>query len=161
MHGVNVLPRMSMGNSIVVDGGKAPTLFRIMGKLKGNGIQDCNNEIHGRRRRDGEKCADGAALALDCAVKFTTVFEFADMVRNMALEEEVVRQFESFGMPTTGVEAASGSSDVGNVSYRCPAIQPPLAITDEDYALHTAAFRDATALPQAEQAMEKGHVSWL
>ena len=74
----------------------------------------------------------------------------------MALEEEVVRQFESFGMPTTGVEAASGSSDVGNVSYRCPAIQPLLAITDEDYALHTAAFRDATALPQAEQAMEKG-----
>ena len=58
------------------------------------------------------------------------------MVRNMALEEEVVRQFESFGMPTTGVEAASGSSDVGNVSYRCPAMQPLLAITDEDYALH-------------------------
>lgn len=84
-------------------------------------------------------------MALDCTVKFTSVFEFADMVRNMTLEEEIIRQFEAFGMPTTGVEAASGSSDVGNGSYRCPAIQPLLAVTDEDYALHTAAFRDATA----------------
>lgn len=99
-------------------------------------------------------------MALDCTVKFTSVFEFADMVRNMTLEEEIIRQFEAFGMPTTGVEAASGSSDVGNVSYRCPAIQPLLAVTDEDYALHTAAFRDATALPQAEEARRREPVSW-
>ena len=109
-----------------------------------------------------KKCADGAALALDCAVKFTTVFEFADMVRNMALEEEVVRQFESFGMPTTGVEAASGSSDVGNVSYRCPAIQPLLAITDEDYALHTAGASEMPLLcRRRSRQWKRGHVSWL
>ena len=142
-------------NSIVVDGGKAPNIIPDYVKLRME-FRTATMKSMGAVDEMVKKCADGAALALDCAVKFTTVFEFADMVRNMALEEEVVRQFESFGMPTTGVEAASGSSDVGNVSYRCPAIQPLLAITDEDYALHTAAFRDATALPQAEQAMEKG-----
>ena len=138
-------------NSIVVDGGKAPNIIPDYVKLRME-FRTATMKSMGAVDEMVKKCADGAALALDCAVKFTTVFEFADM----ALEEEVVRQFESFGMPTTGVEAASGSSDVGNVSYRCPAIQPLLAITDEDYALHTAAFRDATALPQAEQAMEKG-----
>ena len=142
-------------NSIVVDGGKAPNIIPDYVKLRME-FRTATMKSMGAVDEMVKKCADGAALALDCAVKFTTVFEFADMVRNMALEEEVVRQFESFGMPTTGVEAASGSSDVGNVSYRSPAIQPLLAITDEDYALHTAAFRDATALPQAEQAMEKG-----
>ena len=130
-------------NSIVVDGGKAPNIIPDYVKLRME-FRTATMKSMGAVDEMVKKCADGAALALDCAVKFTTVFEFADMVRNMALEEEVVRQFESC------------SSDVGNVSYRCPAIQPLLAITDEDYALHTAAFRDATALPQAEQAMEKG-----
>lgn len=142
-------------NSIVVDGGKAPNIIPDYAKLRME-FRTATMKSMGSVDEMVKKCAEGAALALDCKVKFTTVFEFADMVRNKILEEEAIRQFEAFGMATTGVEAASGSSDVGNVSYHCPAIQPLLAITGEDYALHTEAFRDATALPQAEQAMEKG-----
>lgn len=142
-------------NSIVVEGGKAPNIIPDYVKLRME-FRTATMKSMGAVDEMVKKCADGAAMALDCTVKFTTVFEFADMVRNMTLEEEVIDRFESFGMPTTGVEAASGSSDVGNVSYHCPAIQPLLAITDEDYALHTEAFRDATALPQAEKAMENG-----
>ena len=142
-------------NSIILDGGKAPNIIPDYVKLRME-FRTATMKSMGAVDEMVKKCADGAAMALDCTVKFTSVFEFADMVRNMTLEEEIIRQFEAFGMPTTGVEAASGSSDVGNVSYRCPAIQPLLAVTDEDYALHTAAFRDATALPQAEEAMEKG-----
>ena len=139
-------------NSIILNGGKAPNIIPDYVKLRIE-FRTATMKSMGAVDEMVKKCADGAAMALDCTVKFTSVFEFADMVRNMTLEEEIIRQFEAFGMPTTGVEAASGSSDVGNVSYRCPAIQPLLAVTDEDYALHTAAFRDATALPQAEEAM--------
>lgn len=142
-------------NSIVVEGGKAPNIIPDYVKLRME-FRTATLKSMGAVDEMVRKCADGAALALDCTVKFTTVFEFADMVRNMALEEEVIRQFEAFDMETTGVEAASGSSDVGNVSYRCPAIQPLLSITDEDYALHTEAFCNATAMPKAETAMEKG-----
>ena len=142
-------------NSIVVDGGRAPNIIPDYTKLRME-FRTGTLKTMGKVDEMVKKCAEGAAMALDCEVKFTTVFEFADMVRNTALEEEAVKLFESFGMATAPVEAASGSSDVGNVSYHCPTIQPLIAITDEDYALHTTAFRDATALPQAETAMENG-----
>jgi hypothetical protein len=45
---------------------------------------------------------------------------------------------------------------VGNVSYRCPTIQPLIAITDEDLALHTREFADATTKPAAFEAMKRG-----
>lgn len=142
-------------NSIVVDGGRAPNIIPDHTKLR---MEFRTSTIKKLEQVDEmvRKCADGAALALDCSVKFTTVFEFADMVRNITLEDEAIRQFEALGMMTAPVEAASGSSDVGNVSYHCPSIQPLIAITDDNYALHTTEFRDATALPQAEQAMENG-----
>ena len=82
-------------NSIVVDGGKAPNIIPDYVKLRME-FRTATMKSMGAVDEMVKKCADGAALALDCAVKFTTVFEFADMVRNMALEEEVVRQFESF-----------------------------------------------------------------
>ena len=81
-------------NSIVVDGGKAPNIIPDYVKLRME-FRTATMKSMGAVDEMVKKCADGAALALDCAVKFTTVFEFADMVRNMALEEEVVRQFES------------------------------------------------------------------
>lgn len=142
-------------NSIIEEGGKAPNIIPDYVKLR----MECRTATMKQMKQTDEmvrKCADGAALALDCQVKFMKEFEFADMVRNARLEEEAVRLFEAFGMPTGEVGAANGSSDVGNVSYRCPAIQPLIAITDEDMALHTAAFRDATVMPQAERAMEDG-----
>jgi hypothetical protein len=49
-----------------------------------------------------------------------------------------------------------GSTDVGNVSYRCPSIQPLIAIVDKVTALHTKAFADATLCPRAHDAMAKG-----
>lgn len=142
-------------NSIVEDGGCAPNIIPEYTKLRVEFRAGTRSKMETVDEMV-KKCAEGAAMALDCEVKFTSVFEFADIVRNTALEEEAIRLFESFGMATAPVEAASGSSDVGDVSYRCPTIHPLIAITDEDYAPHTVAFRDATALPQAETAMEKG-----
>ena len=51
---------------------------------------------------------------------------------------------------------AGGSSDVGNVSYCCPTIQPIISITDAPYSLHTPEFRDATLTDHARQQMGVG-----
>ena len=142
-------------NSIIEEGGRAPNIIPDYVKVR----MECRTATMKTLETTDEmvkKCADGAALALDCQVKFTKEFEFADMIRNTELENEAVRLFGEFEMPVGEVEEASGSSDVGNVSYHCPSIQPLIAITDESYALHTTEFRDATMLPQAEKALENG-----
>ena len=104
-----------------------------------------------------KKCAKGAAMALDCEVSFTEGFEgFDDMVCVPALEQEVKAVLECMGQPCMSTLPPNGSSDVGNVSYHCPTIQPLIALCDAPYALHTVEFRDETVKPAAHQAIATG-----
>ncbi|NLW35404.1 MAG: M20 family metallopeptidase, partial [Syntrophorhabdus aromaticivorans] len=57
---------------------------------------------------------------------------------------------------TVGSPGAKGSSDVGNVSYRCPALQPKLSIVDEVMASHTHEFAEATTKQKAHEALVTG-----
>ena len=51
---------------------------------------------------------------------------------------------------------ATGSTDVGNVSYRCPAIQPEFAITTRSLDLHTREFAAATTSEEGHEALVRG-----
>ncbi|MDR3130631.1 MAG: amidohydrolase [Treponema sp.] len=103
------------------------------------------------------KCARGAALAMDCGVELRrSCDDFADMIRIATLEEEIEALFQSLGLPVKSVSPPLGSTDVGNVSYRCPSVQPLISITREDFALHTREFAEATLKAEAFDAMEKG-----
>ena len=104
-----------------------------------------------------EKCAKGAAMALDCTVSFSKGTEdFADMVRVPVLETAVEDLFREMGRASEPVRIPNGSSDVGNVSYHCPAIQPLLTIGETFYALHTPEFREETIKEPAHQAIADG-----
>ena len=104
-----------------------------------------------------EKCAKGAAMALDCTVSFSKGTEdFADMVRVPVLEDAVEDLLHEMGRASEPVRIPNGSSDVGNVSYHCPAIQPLLTIGETFYALHTPEFREATIKEPAHQAIADG-----
>lgn len=143
-------------NAVITDGGKYPNIlpdrteirleFRTDSRVKLDSVEETIR-----------KCAQGAALALDCTVNFTEGFEgFDDMVRVPALEEEVISILDEMNRPHTEVQVPNGSSDVGNVSYRCPTIQPLLSISDTFYALHTAQFREETGKPAAHAAVADG-----
>ena len=104
-----------------------------------------------------EKCAKGAAMALDCTVSFSKGTEdFADMVRVPVLEDAVEDLLHEMGRASEPVRIPNGSSDVGNVSYHCPAIQPLLTIGETFYALHTLEFREETIKEPAHQAIADG-----
>ena len=104
-----------------------------------------------------EKCAKGAAMALDCTVSFSKGTEdFADMVRVPVLEDAVEDLLHEMGRASESVRIPNGSSDVGNVSYHCPAIQPLLTIGETFYALHTPEFREETIKEPAHQAIADG-----
>ena len=143
-------------NGIFLDGGRAPNIIPERAEVR----TEIRAESSARVESMMEavlNCARGAALALDCEVEWKPYLsDFADMVRNKPAEDAMQRIFEGLGVEVSPVLPPSGSSDVGNVSYRCPSIQPLLAITRESYNLHTIEFARTTLLPEAHKALVLG-----
>lgn len=52
--------------------------------------------------------------------------------------------------------APTGSSDIGNVSFRCPAFHPTISVTNEDISLHTKEFADIINSKDVEEPILKG-----
>ncbi len=91
-------------------------------------------------------CAAGAAAATETQMTFEKGdVSFASSLELAALEAVVHRGFESVGLEVAEKERQGGASDVGNISWRCPAIQPLLSIIDKPVVpLHTADLEAAT-----------------
>ena len=143
-------------NTVITDGGVSPGILPDRAELR---IEFRTDSMAKLELMDQivKKCANGAASAMDCTVSFTQPFQdFADMVRVPALETAVEELMGDLGRTTELVPIPNGSSDVGNVSYHCPAIQPLLSISDTFYALHTPELRDETLKPAAHAAIADG-----
>ncbi len=52
----------------------------------------------------------------------------------------------------------TGSTDLGNLSYRMPAIHPMIAVSDPTVALHTTAFAEAAGGPAGDLAVRDGAI---
>jgi len=103
-------------------------------------------------------CARGAALATATEVSWRN-FEasFMDMLPNSAAENMLDEIFAEFGIPVSECEGFMGSSDVGDVTYRCPALQPELDISaGVKHDAHTRAFAEATVTDEAHTALMTG-----
>lgn len=145
-------------SSVILDGGRQPNVIPDYAKVRLEFRYAAKPELE-RLDRIVRNCAKGAAIALDCKEKFTLGFpDFYDMVQVPALEQKITELFTQWGEPVLPPLPARGSTDVGNVSYHCPAIQPKIRITDEPYATHTVAFREATQTPFAQKQMAMGAV---
>ena len=143
-------------SGIFTDGGRAPNIIPDRAEVRLEFRTDSARKLKAMDEAV-RKCAQGAALALDCQVSFTPGFDsFADMVRVPALEEEALAVMDTLGVPHGPVAPPSGSSDIGNVSYRCPAIQPLLPICKSFHPLHTPEFQKVITLPAAHQAIAQG-----
>ena len=143
-------------NGIITDGGLCPAILPDRAELR---IEFRTDSLSKLEWMDDivKKCAHGAASAMDCTVNFTKAFDdFADMVRVPVLEDAVEDLLHEMGRASEPVRIPNGSSDVGNVSYHCPAIQPLLTIGDTFYALHTPEFREETLKEPAHQAIADG-----
>lgn len=103
------------------------------------------------------ECARGAAIATRTEVSWKN-FEgsFAPMLPNLTAEKLAEETMAEYGIICTKGHPATGSTDVGNVSYRCPAIQPEFAITPRSLDLHTREFAAATTAEEGHEALVKG-----
>lgn len=101
--------------------------------------------------------AKGAALATGTSVTWNKFMpSFDDMLPNLAAEELAFRVLDDMGIPVAKGEELDGSSDIGNVSYRCPAIHPLLSICQTKLPAHTAAFAEATVGEDGHKALLTG-----
>lgn len=103
-------------------------------------------------------CARGAAMATGTEVEWHN-FEasFDDMLPNTSGDAAMTEVFEEMGIPLTACPGAMGSSDVGNVSYRCPALQPEMDISGGHHiAAHTREFAAAVKGEKAHEALVNG-----
>jgi amidohydrolase len=102
-------------------------------------------------------CCHGAALAAGCRCEVSIEPPSLDpMKRNRALEQLWQINAERLGLAVTQKLGPSGSTDLGNLSRIMPVIQPFVAICDQDVALHSTAFADATRTERGRQAMLAG-----
>ena len=102
-------------------------------------------------------CARGAAMATGTQVSWrNNEASFDDMLPNPAAENLIGDILRDLGVPLIPGPGPMGSTDVGNVSYRCPALQPELAITPEHLALHTREFAAALLQPEAHRMLGVG-----
>ena len=103
------------------------------------------------------EAAKGCALATDTEVEWSNFeLSFDEMQPNDAAETMMEGVFAEVGAPFGPSPGPQGSSDVGNVSMRCPALQPTLSIIDKPYAWHTREFAASVTGPLAHEAIVTG-----
>ena len=73
------------------------------------------------------------------------------MRNNRVLAERFRANMTAYGIVDQGEDPGIGSTDMANVSWICPTIHPDLAIAAEGTAGHSIEFRDAAAMPRADE----------
>ena len=106
------------------------------------------------------KCAEAAAMGTGTTVKISPVDEdFMDMCSNLTLSNLACDQLEALGRTVTRYNGATmaGSSDMGDVTYCCPAIQLGMSMGKADdgqpYSPHTEKFAKQAG---SDSALESG-----
>ncbi|MET7359900.1 amidohydrolase [Streptomyces sp. NPDC005562] len=149
------LPTGSHIQGIVTEGGRATNIVPAYAEglfgLRGGTTSALVELVDGLR-----SCAQGVALATGTQVDVTDVGGRYEHFRaNDVLSGLFARHLRAAGItlaePEPGIYL--GSSDIGNVSTRLPAIHPFLAIMDPDGSDHTPEFARATAGPRGRQVM--------
>ena len=100
---------------------------------------------------------EGCSLATQTKSKIE-IFgnSFSDMNYLKSGTQIIMNVMKDYGMEYETMEYPEGSSDMGNVSYRCPAFHPSVAITNKNIALHTKEFADIVASEKSEPCIING-----
>ena len=105
-----------------------------------------------------EKCAEGACIATGATWrKYPTANLYANLKHNRTGGQALEEIYSELGLEENGDRTrAFGSSDIGNVSYACPAFHPCLQVADKDVAIHTREFAEVMKTERAYDALVKG-----
>lgn len=98
-------------------------------------------------------CARAAALATRTEAEIFPLCEPFHELYVSKLEKQAVEQcFRELGLDYADEVGMSGSSDIGNADYHCPAFHPIMSI-GKPYTCHTKEFAQAMPTPETHQAI--------
>jgi amidohydrolase len=136
-------------HGIVQEGGTAANIIPDRAKAWFM-IRSPDQGYYASMRQRFEELARAAALATDTQVDVAFEGGASTMKHNRTLAERWVANAAAYGIEDQGPDPFNGSTDMGNVSWVCPAIHPDLAIAPEGTPGHSTRFRDAAVTPQAD-----------
>lgn len=143
-------------HGIIQDGGKAPNI--IPEYTKALFYARAANFSYAKELAEKiYKIAEGAAIATGCECKISDAEEdFKDTCSNQYLAAMVTENLEKhWGHKVYRLKGnpIPGASDLGDVSYRCPAIQSTVSLSpkgdETKYNIHTREFAEKTGSEQA------------
>jgi amidohydrolase len=114
-------------------------------------LRSDDDATYARMRERFEAMCQAAALATDTTVEVTFSGGARTMRNNRVLAERFRANMTAYGIVDQGEDPGIGSTDMANVSWICPTIHPDLAIAPEGTAGHSIEFRDAAAMPRADE----------
>lgn len=151
----HVKPTVRM-HGIISHGGEAPNIVPDRASAKFY-FRAMERTYLDRVLEKAFNCAKGAAMATETSIQWENVeFSFDEMRPNHTAEEMMEEIFKECGVDTVSAPGPGGSSDMGNVSQHCPALQPLLAITQVPTPHHTRAFAEAVTTPEARETLKTG-----
>jgi amidohydrolase len=149
------LPTGSHVQGIITDGGTATNILPDLAE----GLFGCRGLTTAARDALVEQvtqCAHGVALATGTTAQVDAVTAGYEHFRdNSVLSDRFSQHIRRSGVHMTSPDPGVflGSSDIGNVSTRVPAIHPFVAIMDADGSDHTPQFAAAAGSERGRQAM--------
>lgn len=143
---------------IITKGGEASNITPEEAELIINMRNSTKYDLANTRKKV-MNCIKGASIATD--TRYTvekTGEDFDDMNINHTGTEAIENIMDSIDLPYTQEKygQAAGSSDIGNVSYVCPAFHPMMAISDHYFPLHTKEVADIMKSDSINKIISQG-----
>lgn len=148
------MPETARIHGIITDGGQAvnvvPAHAAATLQVRALTSQD-TRELLGRV----EACAHAAAAATGTTVTLRRGLLYAERKNNHTIAARVFEHLETLGVQGEEpvLRGGTGSSDIGNVSLKLPAIHPYLRIAPRGTPGHSVKMAELAGQPQAQQAM--------
>jgi amidohydrolase len=148
------LPEASRVHGVILDGGLASNVIPDYTRASFQ-VRAVTSELLVDHVDRVEACARAAALATGTTVDITRSHVYAERKNNHAIAYRVAEYLTELGeeVEVPVLRGGTGSSDIGNVSLRLPAIHPYLKIMDRGTPSHSHVMAAAAAGEDAHRAM--------
>jgi amidohydrolase len=137
-------------HGIIQEGGTAANIIPERTRAWFMIRSDDDDDFQAMQVRFRELC-EAAALATGTTVEVGFSGGSRTMRTNGPIAERWVANAAAYGIVDEGDDSSYGSTDMGNVSWVCPAIHPDLAIAPYPTPGHSIRFRDAAASATADE----------
>lgn len=150
------LPLNTILSYFVVSGGSASNSIPDLAEMEFCVRAQTKKVLH-TVKETTMRCVKGAAIATDTSFESHAVgYEFSDLLAVDSGTRVIESAMTELEVPFSRFHGQTGSSDIGSVSYRCPAFHPALAVADHSFSLHTQEMAECMLRPEINDTIRKG-----